>query len=159
MPRGDEGTRCGLVHRCVMRCVRNELTGDRRRAEAMIWKVCRPYARNNRARLPPFSQFETMWWPRKFALLAVGGIALVLGLLVTTMCVSLGESPHCGVRSGFRGDRHRLEAALEGHGVTALASYPRSGNSLTRLLLERVTGVWTGSVYLVHSYKRDRTEC
>jgi hypothetical protein len=34
-------------------------------------------------------------------------------------------------------------------GVVALASYPRSGNSLLRLLLERATGVWTGSIYKV----------
>jgi len=30
---------------------------------------------------------------------------------------------------------------------TALASYPGSGSTLTRLLLESTTGVWTGSVY------------
>jgi len=31
----------------------------------------------------------------------------------------------------------------------ALASYPRSGNSFLRLLLEKVTGIVTGSVYVV----------
>jgi len=31
----------------------------------------------------------------------------------------------------------------------ALASYPRSGNSFLRLLLEKVTGIWTGSIYHV----------
>ena len=35
--------------------------------------------------------------------------------------------------------------------VVALASYPRSGNSLLRLLLERLTGVWTGSIYNVRN--------
>ena len=33
--------------------------------------------------------------------------------------------------------------------LVALASYPRSGNSLLRTLLERLTGVWTGSIYQV----------
>ena len=37
--------------------------------------------------------------------------------------------------------------------TVALASYPRSGNSLLRLLLERLTGLWTGSIYQVS------TEC
>ena len=35
--------------------------------------------------------------------------------------------------------------------LVALASYPRSGNSLLRTLLERLTGVWTGSIYQVSS--------
>ena len=35
--------------------------------------------------------------------------------------------------------------------MVALASYPRSGNSLLRLLLERLTGVWTGSIYNVRN--------
>ena len=35
-------------------------------------------------------------------------------------------------------------------GTVALASYPRSGNSLMRLLLEKTTGVWTGSIYHVN---------
>jgi len=35
--------------------------------------------------------------------------------------------------------------------VVALPSFPRSGNSLTRLLLERVTRIYTGSVFHVRS--------
>ena len=31
------------------------------------------------------------------------------------------------------------------HHAIAVASYPRSGSSLTRALLEGLTGVWTGS--------------
>jgi len=31
--------------------------------------------------------------------------------------------------------------------VIALSSYPRSGNSLIRLLLEKVTAIWSGSIY------------
>ncbi|KAL7430465.1 hypothetical protein ACHAXH_002018 [Discostella pseudostelligera] len=56
-------------------------------------------------------------------------------------------SPIC-----FRNEQHQMEEGANGfrgqmfqRGVTLLASYPRSGNTLLRTLLERITSVVTGS--------------
>jgi len=39
--------------------------------------------------------------------------------------------------------KHKYNAS----GIIVLASYPRSGNTLSRILLEKLTGVYTGSIY------------
>ena len=46
----------------------------------------------------------------------------------------------CAAPPSFLEHRHQHR-----HEVVAVASYPRSGSSLSRSLLERLTGVWTGS--------------
>jgi len=50
----------------------------------------------------------------------------------------------------FRNDTRPFKGLPENE-IIGLPSYPRSGNSLTRLLLERMTGVYTGSIYCVRS--------
>ena len=50
----------------------------------------------------------------------------------------------------FRNDTRPFKGLPENE-IIGLPSYPRSGNSLTRLLLERMTGVYTGSIYYVRN--------
>lgn len=38
-------------------------------------------------------------------------------------------------------------APHSGHPATALASFPGAGNTWVRLLVQQMTGVWTGSIY------------